>query len=151
MDSREDTTMAKGLFEPWQTSLVDELRVAGLGTIQADGRPHLVPVCYARAGQVTWIPVDEKPKSGATLARLRNIARDPRVTLLFDRYDDDWSRLAWVRIDGEARVFAAGIEAPSALAALRQRYAQYREMRLEALPLIAVTPSRVAGWRWTAG
>jgi len=125
--------------------------VGRLGTIASDGRPRLVPACYAVAGPAVVIAVDEKPKRGGRLARLRDIARDPRVTLLVDRYEDDWTRLAWVRIEGRASVLERGDEHPAALEALRARYPQYREMRLEALPLITVTPERVVGWRWGGG
>jgi PPOX class probable F420-dependent enzyme len=143
--------MATPTFEPWQSALIAELRVARLGTINPAGAPHLVPVCYAIHDSTLWIPVDEKPKSTTALARLRNIERDRRVSLLFDRYDDDWTRLAWVRVDGSARVLEAGHESPGALAALRSRYSQYAGMALEERPLIAITPVRIAAWRWTAG
>lgn len=135
------------MLEPWHRDLIDELRVARLATISADGRPHLVPVCYALLEDRIAFPIDEKPKRSLALQRIRNIERDPRVTLLFDRYDDDWRRLAWVRIHAHARTIAAGAEWPEALAALRRRYAQYRAMPLEDLPLVAVTPDRVAAWR----
>lgn len=137
------------MFEPWQLALLAECRVARLGTIAADGRPRLVPVCYAVAGDAVVMAVDEKPKRGGKLARLSDIERDPRVTLLVDRYEDDWARLAWVRIEGRATVMERGREHPAALEALRVRYPQYRAMGLEALPLIAVRPERVVGWRWT--
>ena len=141
---------ARGVFERWQLELVAECRVARLGTIAADGRPRLVPVCYAVVGGSVVIAVDEKPKGGGRLARLRDIARDPRVTMLVDRYEDDWTRLAWVRIEGRAAVQERGEEHPAALEALRARYPQYREMRIEKLPLIVITPERVVGWRWGA-
>ncbi len=141
---------ARGVFERWQLELVAECRVARLGTIAADGRPRLVPVCYAVVGGAVVIAVDEKPKRGGRLARLRDIARDPRVTMLVDRYEDDWTRLAWVRIEGRAAVQERGEEHPAALEALRARYPQYREMRIEKLPLIVITPERVVGWRWGA-
>lgn len=139
-----------GVFDPWQRALIDELRVARLATIAPGGQPHLVPVCYARVENTVVIPVDEKPKRSARLARLRNIVRDPRVTLLFDRYDDDWTRLAWVRIEGTAALQPRGDASTEALSALRARYPQYREMALEALPLIVVEPIRVVAWRWPA-
>ena len=139
------------MFEPWQLEFIDVLRVARLGTIARDGRPHLVPVCYAVVGGRFAIAIDEKPKRAGQLARISNIERDPRVTLLFDRYDDDWERLAWVRVEGRAKVLVAGSEWPEALDALRARYRQYAGMSLESLPLIAVTPERVVGWRWTEG
>lgn len=135
-------------FEPWQRDLLEASRVARLATIGPAGEPHLVPVCFALAGGRVVIAIDEKPKRTATrLARLRNIARDPRITFLADRYDDDWQTLAWVRIDGQATVFERGEDQPAALAALRARYRQYAEMRLEELPLIAIEPLRVTAWR----
>lgn len=136
------------MIEDWQLELVEELRVARLGTIGAGGAPHLVPVCYAYLEGRFVVAVDEKPKRGGNLARVRNIERDGRVTLLFDRYEDDWTRLAWVRVEGVAQVLAAGSEWPEAVEALRARYPQYRGMSLESLPVIAISPKRVTGWRW---
>lgn len=139
------------MLEGWQRELVEACRAGRLGTIARDGRPHLVPVCYALVGQELVIAVDEKPKRGGILARVRNIERDPRVTLLFDYYDDDWSRLAWVRVEGRARVLDRGDERPDALTALRARYPQYRAMALEDRPLLAVSIEQVVGWRWSDG
>ncbi len=137
------------MFEPWQRELLESLPVARLGTIASDGRPHLVPVCFVLLGDTIVIAIDEKPKRpGVQLARLRNIRRDSRVSLLADRYEGDWLKLAWVRIDGEATIVASGQERPEALAALRLRYPQYGTMALESLPLIEVTPERVTGWRY---
>ena len=136
-------------FQQWQRELIAELRVARLATVSPDGSPHLVPVCYALVENRLFIAIDEKPKRDVRLARLRNIEHEPRVSLLFDRYDDVWTRLAWVRIDGLAAVFERGDEQPRALAALRGRYPQYGAMALETLPLIAIEPARVSGWRWT--
>ena len=135
-------------FAPWETGLIEELRVARLATIAADGRPHLVPVCYALADGAIVIPVDEKPKRSRNLERVRNIERDPRVTLLFDRYADDWTQLAWVRVDGRASVLPLGEQRPGALAALRARYALYATMALEGRPLLLVVPERARSWRW---
>ncbi len=137
------------MFEEWQNALIDARRVAHLGTIAPDGRPHLVPVCFARLDDAFAIAVDEKPKRPGELARLKNLRRDPRATLLFDRYDDDWARLGWVRVEGSALVLERGSEQPAALQALRERYRQYRSMNLEGLPLIIVRPGRVVGWRWS--
>lgn len=135
-------------FAPWEAALIEELRIARLATIAADGRPHLVPVCYAVAGEAIVIAVDEKPKRSTRLERLRNIERDPRVTLLFDRYADDWTQLAWVRADGVARVVSRGDERPDALRELRARYAQYAAMALEERPLMVMIPEHVRSWRW---
>lgn len=118
-----------------------------LGTISASGRPHLVPVCYALHEGVVVIAVDEKPKRETLgLARLRNIRRDPRVTLLVDRYAEDWSRLAWVRIDAVASIVDSGAANSGAMTALRARYQQYEGMALEQLPLIVLQPERISSW-----
>ena len=137
------------MFESWQRDLLASLPVARLATIAADGRPHVVPVCFALAGETVMIAIDEKPKRpGVELARLRNIRHDSRVSFLADRYEADWARLAWVRIDGRARIFLRGEEHPRALEALRARYPQYATMALERLPLIEITPEKVTGWRF---
>ena len=128
-------------------------KVARLATAGADGAPHAVPVCYAvgdaDGAARAWIAVDEKPKRGdpRRLKRLRNIAENPRVMLLADRYDDaDWSRLGWVALRGRARILSGGAEHAAALAALRARYAPYRAMQLEALPVISIRIESANGW-----
>ena len=135
-------------MQQWEEQFTDRLRVAHLGTLGAAGQPHLVPVCYARIETRFVVPVDEKPKRGGTLARVANLERDPRCSMLWDHYDDDWTQLAWLRADGNAEVLAKGNELPEGLAALRARYPQYRTMGLEHLPLIVFQPSRTVSWRW---
>lgn len=135
----------------WEREFTDSCRVAHLGTTRADGRPHIVPVCFARTGDRFVTPVDEKPKRSQSLARATNIERDPRCTMLWDCYDEDWRQLAWVRADGVAAVVGQGGDLPEALAALRARYPQYRSMALERLPLIVFEPQRVVSWRWNTG
>jgi len=128
---------------------VQAQRVARLATAGADGRPHVIPVCYAYGGTQFYTPLDEKPKqvSDRALRRVRNIQERPEVSLLVDRYDEDWSRLAYVLIQGRARVIEPGEEDhQTALALLRKRYAQYRAMSLETRPVIAITPLRVTSW-----
>jgi PPOX class probable F420-dependent enzyme len=125
--------------------LLDTWPVARLATLAADGRPHLVPVVFARAGGWLWSPIDGKPKSGARLARVRHVERDPRVSLLLDAYEDDWTRLWWIRIDGRAAVAGSDVAAE---AALRAKYPQYREVPLYAAEpaLIRIAPERVTSW-----
>ena len=121
-------------------------RVARLATSGTAG-PRLVPVCFAVAGDVIWTAVDHKPKRTPRLARLDDIARDPRVALLADVYaDDDWSALWWARAEGAARVLDTSPEAVSALAA---RYPQYAE-RPPAGPVIEVAVQRWSGWSASA-
>jgi PPOX class probable F420-dependent enzyme len=94
-------------------------RVARLATVTPDGAPHLVPIVFAVVGDVIHTAVDGKPKRHRNLRRLANIAHEPRVSVLADFYDDDWSRLWWVRADGRAAV--TGEPEPALLA----RYPQY--------------------------
>lgn len=118
--------------------------VARLGTTGQDGRPHLVPVTFAVVGEEIAIAVDHKPKRTTALRRLRNIGENPRVALLADHYEDDWSRLWWVRVDGLAEVRDAA-ERPDLVDALAAKYAQYRQHRPDRA-LIAVSAQRWSGW-----
>jgi PPOX class probable F420-dependent enzyme len=136
------------MFKAWEEALMLECRSATLATVARDGTPNTVPVCFAYFEDAIAIAIDEKPKEGTRLARLRNIERDPRVSLLIDRYDDDWSQLAWVRIEGTADICDRGDKWPAALQALRGRYWQYGDMALEELPVIRIAPRRVVSWRW---
>lgn len=100
--------------------------VARLATIDADGRPHLVPCCFAVAADVVYSVVDHKPKRSAALRRLDNIRAHPAVCLLVDHYEENWAALWWVRFDGRARVVIDGPEHAAALALLGAKYPQYR-------------------------
>jgi PPOX class probable F420-dependent enzyme len=117
-------------------------RVARLATVGADGAPHLVPIVFAVAGDVIHSAVDAKPKRHRNLRRLANIAHEPRVSLLADHYDDDWTRLWWVRADGIARVSASSA---AGVAALQAKYPQYAD-RPPAGPFITVEVSRWTAW-----
>jgi PPOX class probable F420-dependent enzyme len=101
-------------------------RVGRLATLDAEGRPHLVPICFALDGDTLYSAVDEKPKRSRRLKRLANIRGNRRVSVLVDEYDDDWSRLWWVRVDGKAEVLEDGPELERALALLGAKYEQYR-------------------------
>ena len=105
-----------------------------------------MPVCFAFVGHAIYTAVDHKPKATAQLARLRHIAAEPRVALLADRYEDDWSRLWWVRVDGDARIVGSVSEREAALAALAAAYPQYAERPPQG-PVIVVRPRRIRGWR----
>ena len=100
--------------------------VARLATVEASGRPHLVPCCFALDGDVAYSVVDHKPKRSVTLRRLDNIRANPSVCLLVDHYEDDWTALWWARFDGHARLLTDGPEHASAIALLCTKYPQYR-------------------------
>lgn len=127
--------------------LLSAARVARFATVTPQGRPRIVPVCFAAAGDVIYHAVDHKPKASRRLARLADIALEPRASLLADHYDDDWTTLWWVRADGRARVLedVAGDEAAQALRLLAERYPQYREWPPSG-PLIALDVEHVTGW-----
>lgn len=120
-------------------------RVARLATVTPAGAPHLVPVVFAVDGETVYTAVDGKPKSTRRLRRLANIAAEPRVSLLVDHYDDDWSRLWWVRADGRASVHDDGPHADRARALLSAKYPQYQSVPLDG-PVIEVRVERWTGW-----
>jgi PPOX class probable F420-dependent enzyme len=119
--------------------------IARLGTVRPDGRPHLVPVCFALDGDAIVSVVDDKPKRSASLRRLDNVRAQPAVSLLVDQYDDDWTQLWWVRVDGTARVLEEGTEHAHAIDLLAAKYPQYRALR-PAGPVLEVTRLRWQGW-----
>ncbi len=119
--------------------------VARLATAGADGRPHVVPVCFAIDEQTLYFAIDFKPKRSTNLKRLRNIAANPAVSILVDHYEDDWNRLWWVRVDGDARVVTEQAETQRAVKLLVARYSQYRA-NAPAGPVVAVAISAMTGW-----
>lgn len=125
--------------------LVAAARVGRLATVAADGRPNLVPVCFALRGDTVYSAVDHKPKRTRQLRRIANLAQTGWASLLVDAYAEDWSTLWWVRLDGAGRVVADQPEAAAAIAALAEKYPQYREQP-PAGPVIAVEVSRWRGW-----
>ena len=111
-----------------------EARVARLATVGPDGRPHVVPICFVVDGDTLYTAVDEKPKTTRRLQRLRDIEAHPEVCVLVDHYEEDWSRLWWVRLRGTARI----VKDDRVLPLLAQKYEQYRR-EPPGGPLIAVT------------
>jgi len=127
-------------------ALVNESRLAHLATVDARGRPHVVPVCYAYHTGRFYFVVDEKPKRHANrLKRMRNIGVNPHVALVIDRYDEDWTRLAYVLVHGTAHMVAELSEWQFAVQLLEQRYQGYRAMKLTFPHNVAV---RIQIERW---
>ena len=121
-------------------------RVGHLATADAGGAPHVVPVCFAVSDDALYITIDRKPKRGAPLKRLRNIAENPAIAVVVDRYDEDWTRLGWVMLRGRAEILASGAEHDAAQALLRARYPQLAAMDIAKLPVIALRIAQVASW-----
>ena len=132
-----------------QRNFLQAQRTATLATTGAEGAPHALPVCFLTDVGNVYIAIDQKPKSGdpRALKRLRNIAENPQVALVADRYDDaDWSRLGWVMVRGRAEILEDGVEYTDAQARLTARYTQYQAMDLEGLPVIAIRIKKVTSW-----
>jgi PPOX class probable F420-dependent enzyme len=124
--------------------------VARLGTADAQGRPHVVVVTFAVDGDTVYTAVDQKPKSTGSLKRLRNVAENPRVTMLADHYSDDWDKLWWVRADGRAAILDDRRQMAGPLRLLAERYWQYRDAPPPG-PVLAVTVERWSGWAAARG
>lgn len=141
---------------PGDHALLDAARTATLATIDPEGRPRLVPICFAvvDASGVPeiWSPIDEKPKrlvDPRSLARVRDVASRPDVTLLVDHWSEDWSDLRWLRIEGQATLVEPDATAASlrdVIAALRTKYPQYSAHDLEHRPLLRLAIETVVRW-----
>ena len=138
------------------TTLLDDARRAVLATIADDGHARLVPITFIWVTGHSKLPVlysalDEKPKSVADprdLARVRDIGERPRVTVLVDRWNEDWRELGWLRLEGGATVVEPGAEGHGdAIAMLRAKYPQYARQRLEDAPLIRIAVDRMTAWQ----
>jgi PPOX class probable F420-dependent enzyme len=118
-------------------------RVARLASVDASGRPHLVPIVFVLAGETIYSVVDAKPKRSLALRRLENVKTNPAVSLLADHYDEDWRQLWWARADGSARVLELeNPEARRAVELLAERYPQQRAVG----PVLAIDVESWMGW-----
>lgn len=142
-------TPGSPVLSPGQTAFLVRQRVARLATADAGGKPHAVPVCFAYAPGAVYIALDEKPKDVAPdrLKRVRNIRENPQVTLVADRYAEDWDLLAFVMVRGRAELLEPGArEHAAAVRLLRGKYHQYETMKIEDSPVIAIRAETVASW-----
>ena len=120
-------------------------RSATLGTVEETGQPHLVPIVFAYREGRLYTAVDRKPKSTRRLKRLRNIEANPNVSVLLDRYDDDWARLWWIRVDGTARVIDSGRSFREGIALLTGKYRPY-DTQPPPGPVIEVRVETIRAW-----
>jgi coenzyme F420-0:L-glutamate ligase / coenzyme F420-1:gamma-L-glutamate ligase len=132
-----------------QFRFVQQQRVARLATADQSRQPHIVPACYACHESTFYIALDSKPKRvpPQRLTRVRNILDNPRVALLIDRYSDDWNRLAYLLIRGEAALLMPDdSQHASAITLLRDRYRQYVAMPIHEQPVITIRPTSIVAW-----
>jgi len=122
-----------------------EAPVGRLATITRDGRPHLVPCCFVLLGDTAYSAVDAKPKSTLALRRIDNLAAHPACSLLVDHYEEDWSALWWVRLDGTGRAVDSPVERAQAIEALVDKYPEYAEVAIPG-PVLALEIERWRTW-----
>jgi PPOX class probable F420-dependent enzyme len=131
----------------WAGELLAAERVGRLAFVDDEDRPRVLPITFAVLGDSVWSAIDDKPKRAAEPARLRYLRRRPRAALCIDRYNDDWSRLAWVQLLGRIDILPLR-EATAAVEALAARYEPYRE-RTPPGPLLRLSVERALSWRAT--
>jgi PPOX class probable F420-dependent enzyme len=128
---------------------LETARVARLATLDSERRPHLVPICFTCDGRVFYSAIDRKPKRVAPsrLTRLKNIQETPQVALLVDEYDEDWTRLWYVLVRGEAELVSTSTERKRAIRRLRAKYPQYdSEMLPDDAPVLRIIPVAITAW-----
>ena len=129
-------------------AFIHSQRVARLATTDEGGQPHAVPICFVYDGAHFYSVIDQKPQQTTPLQlkRVRNILANPKIALLLDRYREQWQELAYLMVQGTARIIESGPERDQAVALLRKKYAQYQGMALESAPVIEITPRRFIPW-----
>src|ERR1041384_2568536 len=127
---------------------IETRRIGHLATADASAAPHVVPVCFGLLDETLYITIDRKPKRAADrpLKRLANILENSQAAIVFDHYDEDWRRLAWVMLRGRAEILADGLEHNLAQTLLQGPYRQLAAMDLRELPVIAIRIERTASW-----
>jgi len=135
-------------LEGWARELLIKSRLGHLATSTKRGQPHVVPICYVLDGSTIYTPIDEKPKrrKPTQLRRVLNIAENPNVCLVVDHYEEDWNELKYVIVRGSAEIIHDGGTHERAVMLLREKYKQYRQMKLEDRPLIKIKPISLVAW-----
>jgi PPOX class probable F420-dependent enzyme len=135
--------------QPWMRRKVAEARAVRVGTIDEQGRVHLVPVTFVVDVGTWYSPSDAGPRPAK---RMRNLRADPRVTILIDSYAEDWSQVWWVRLRGHGRVVGSWSEHEHARDLLNEKYPQFAGAPSEegAGPVMAVDVEEWSGWAYSA-
>ncbi|MDX1522712.1 MAG: TIGR03668 family PPOX class F420-dependent oxidoreductase, partial [Anaerolineae bacterium] len=122
----------------WERALIITQPVARLATVDEFGQPHVIPIVYVFDQMRFFTPIDGKKKrtpEARRLRRVRNILQNPRVSLIIDVYDADWSQLAWVQVRGTAQLIDDGPTHQKAIDLLRRKYDQYQRVPLGEWPV----------------
>lgn len=137
------------ILHPSERDFLARARVGHLATVNRGGTPSVVPVCFVMLEGQVYSAIDEKPKSvpPTELRRVRDLLASPRVALVVDEYDEDWARLAFVQLRGQADlIWPDHPDHDRAVGALRQKYPQYRTMNLAARPIIRIEVELTRSW-----
>lgn len=144
--------MANSNISPTKRELkfIQTQKIARMATVDKSGKPLVLPICYAYDGNYIYTPIDKKPKrvSPMQLKRIKNIINNPNVSVVIDRYYEDWARIAYIIIHGTAVVIDRGKEYHESLRILSEKYRQYEHMKLSqlGLPVIKIIPNRFTSW-----
>lgn len=135
-------------MRPTERAFLERARVGRLATVDDEGRPHVVPICYALSEGARLVSaIDEKPKSTRELRRVRDVRSNPRVAVIVDRYVEDWTRLAWVQVRGRARVLEPSATShEDAVRALAEKYGQYADHDLDSRPVLEIEIGSTVSW-----
>jgi PPOX class probable F420-dependent enzyme len=140
------------IYDEYVKSIMDRARVARLATIDSENKPHLVPVVFAFDGNYFFIPIDEKRKKvkPEKLKRIKNLQNNRNVALLIDEYSEDWTKLAFVMIQGKATIITTetqgNIQLQEAYKKLTTKYSQYQKIGLSEMCII-IKPEKVTSWK----
>ena len=135
-------------LSPAQDRFLRSARTGHLATADAKGRPQVVPVCFVFDGQAIYSVLDAKPKTTPLrqLRRVKNILANPQVSLVVDHYEENWDKLQYILVSGDAELLESDEKWVVAIAMLREKYPQYQEMDLDQSPVIKITPVRYSPW-----
>ncbi|MEC9238288.1 MAG: TIGR03668 family PPOX class F420-dependent oxidoreductase [Chloroflexota bacterium] len=135
-------------LSPTQDRFLRSARTGHLATADAKGRPQVSPVCFVFDGQAIYSVLDAKPKTTPLrqLRRVKNILANPQVSLVVDHYEENWDKLQYILVSGDAELLESDEKWVVAIAMLREKYPQYQAMDLDQSPVIKITPVRYSPW-----
>ena len=135
-------------LSPAQDRFLRSARTGHLATADAKGRPQVVPACFVFDGQAIYSVLDAKPKTTPLrqLRRVKNILANPQVSLVVDHYEENWDKLQYILVSGDAELLESDEKWVVAIAMLREKYPQYQAMDLDQSPVIKITPVRYSPW-----
>ena len=147
--SREKINSVKNSIKELE-KVINSHRIARMATVDDSGIPLVVPICFVCHSEHIYTPVDKKTKKVTyeKLRRVRNIAQNPNVSIVIDKYTEDWSGIYYIIIEGKASLIKEGHEYQNCLKLLTRKYDQYLKMGLDklGLPIIKITPEKIMSW-----